>query len=89
MKGINTPRASPGTRTALTVPFAPRGGVCYLAISALARKWNQLVGFASLARLRINLPEISFNAESILLYSSSLLRKGASYDPVFTVKLES
>ena len=32
---------------------APRGGVCFLAFSALTRKWNQLVGSASLVHLRI------------------------------------
>ena len=36
---------------------------------------------------KVILPEISFFAESIVLYSSSLSRKGASYDPVFTIKL--
>jgi 2'-5' RNA ligase len=36
---------------------------------------------------KIVLPDITFNAEYIALYSSSLLRKGASYDPVFTIKL--
>ncbi len=36
---------------------------------------------------KIILPEITFSAESIVLYCSSLSRKGASYDPLFTIKL--
>ncbi|NQT60083.1 MAG: RNA 2',3'-cyclic phosphodiesterase [Bacteroidetes bacterium] len=36
---------------------------------------------------KVGLPDVSFSAESIVLYSSALLRKGASYDPVFTIKL--
>ena len=37
----------------------------------------------------IELPSISFQAENIILYSSLLFREGASYDPLFTIKLGS
>ena len=61
MKGINTLDISkayvlgkPWIQNRLWQFFsAPRDGVCFLAFSALARKWNHHDGSAPLARLRI------------------------------------
>ena len=65
MKGI-IPQGKPWTQNRFGGSIPPQGtGYGFLRPLALTRKWNQLVGSASLVRLRINLPtKLFYNYET-------------------------